>query len=167
MIDDADLEGDDWDPVRRLLAHVDDQLAEVRRRHGMDYLRPRYTRPLLLLSHHGPQTIRALAGLAQVTHSAMSQSVMAMRADQLVTSEPGPDARTRLVTLTRRGIDAIPFLRSECLAKRKIVRGLEKEAGLPLTRAVEAVTTLLDDRAFASRVDAELDRMSKKSGGLR
>ena len=135
---------------------LDDEISEIRRRRGMEYLRPRYTRPLLLLDQHGAQTIRSLAELAGVSHSAMSQSVTAMRADDLVKSQSGPDARTRLVSLTPLGVATIPFLQAESVAKREVVRQLEAEASHPLGRAVDATMQMLDDRSFADRLEAQM-----------
>jgi DNA-binding MarR family transcriptional regulator len=58
----------------------------------------------------GPLTIQQLAEAVEVTHSGMSRTVSSLRAEGLVTTGRGADARTRLARLTDRGRGIPPFL---------------------------------------------------------
>src|SRR5262249_57991249 len=63
-------------------------------------LKPSYVMELLRLRARGPMTITELARSVQLTHSAESQKVAAMRAAGWVRTTAGPDARSKKVTLT-------------------------------------------------------------------
>src|SRR5690625_3792003 len=93
-----------WRPVRLLMQSIDAQIAALYDERGIEGVPPRYSIVLITL-RAGERTIKDLAVEAEVTHSAMSQTVAAMRRDGLVrtvagSSVPGGDARTRLVALT-------------------------------------------------------------------
>jgi hypothetical protein len=59
--------------------------------------------PLIRLACTGPLTIREFAESLDCSQPGISQTVTAMRKEDLVTSEPGLDARTRQVSLTEPG----------------------------------------------------------------
>ncbi|MFH9296649.1 MarR family winged helix-turn-helix transcriptional regulator [Streptomyces sp. NPDC017520] len=94
---------------------------------GIAGVRPRFVYPLIRLAHTGPLTIRELAKSLGRSHSATSQTVAAMRDAGLVTSEPGPDARTRRIDLTDRGRSLVPFLEAEWRATHSTVAELDGE----------------------------------------
>ena len=75
--------------------------------------------------------IRQLAQEVEVTHSAMSQTVTAMRAEGLVETAPGEDARTRTVALTEQGRALVPFLDDEW-------RATERAAWIAASAAAES-----------------------------
>src|SRR5678816_3661983 len=85
-----------------LLDHVDSALASVYEDLGLPGFRPRYTPVVRVIAARGGCSIRDIADATGVTHSAASQTVAKMTRDGLVTTGPGRDGRTRLVTLTRR-----------------------------------------------------------------
>jgi DNA-binding MarR family transcriptional regulator len=112
---------------------------------------------LIRLAHSGALTISQLAEQLQVTHSAMSQTVTALRRESLVDSAPGGDARTRTVALTRRARDVVPFLEAEWRATEAALRALEAELPYPLTQAVRDIEAALEQRSFHDRIVEQLD----------
>lgn len=150
------LEPGHWEPMLRLLADMDEQIAELYRRRGITDLRPRFVGPLILLSRYGSLTIRELAELTGRTHSAASQTVGALRKAGLAESAPGTDARTRRVTLTARSRDLVPLMQAEWHATEEAVRQIEREIPYPLTRVVRDVRAVLARRSFTDRVIDQL-----------
>jgi DNA-binding MarR family transcriptional regulator len=145
-----------WRPVRELFGAMDRGIAEVYAGIGVRDVRPRFTMALIFLER-GEMTIRQLAREVDVTHSAMSQTVSAMRAAGLVESIPGPDARSRIVALTAAGRDLVPVLRAEWAATEKAIAELEDEVPYPLTQVVGDLEAALRRRPFAERITAHLE----------
>ncbi|MFC7549375.1 MarR family winged helix-turn-helix transcriptional regulator [Plantactinospora sp. GCM10030261] len=150
------LDGSHWGPVWRLLHSLDNDIAELYRRAGVDGVRTRFVGPLIQIDRHGPQSIQELADRMEVTHSAMSQTVAAMRHAGLVDHSPGADARTRRITLTKRARELVPFLRAEWRATEASIRELESELPYPLTRVVADIQAALARRPFRDRLAAHL-----------
>jgi DNA-binding MarR family transcriptional regulator len=150
------LEPAEWRPLHQLLGHMDEQIAEVYRRRGITDVRPRFVGPLILLARHRSLTIRELAELTGRTHSALSQTVTALRKQGLVESAPGADARTRRVTLTARGRGLVPLMEAEWHATEEAVRQLDREIPYAMTRVVADLAAALARRSFADRVEDQL-----------
>lgn len=150
------LEPAHWSALHRLLARMDAEIAEVYRRRGITEVRPRFVGPLILLARHRSLTIRELADLTGRTHSAMSQTVTALRQQRLVRSAPGSDARTRRITLTARGRDLAPLMEAEWHATEEAVRQIEREIPYALTRVVADIEVVLTRRPFTDRVEDQL-----------
>ncbi|GAA0308148.1 hypothetical protein GCM10009528_26830 [Kineococcus aurantiacus] len=144
-------------PLFDLLNAMDDQIATVYARHGVTGVRPRFSKALIRLHRHGPMTIKALAAHLGVTHSAMSQTVTAMRRDGLLDTAPGEDARTRTVSLSDAGRSLVPFLEAEWRATEAAWAELDAEVPHPLHRVVTDLREALARRSFADRVDQHLD----------
>ena len=123
---------------------------------GVGTLRPRFAYPLIRLAHTGPLTIKELAASLGLTHSALSQTVSALRTQGLVASGPGPDARTRVVELTPRGRELVPFLQDEWRATE--AAAAELDAALPVSLAdfTAALRAHLEDVPFLERIHAHL-----------
>src|SRR3954469_11889016 len=132
---------------------MDGEIAQLYAERGV---RPRFSMALIKLRHRGPLTIKQLAALTGVTHSAMSQTVSALRAEGLVTTQAGPDARTRQVALTDKGVDVVPFLEAEWRATEEAVAELEAEVPYPLTAVVRDLRTALARRSFHDRIIGHL-----------
>lgn len=145
-----------WRPVWQLLGSMDREIADLYAERGLADLRPRFTGPLIKLARRGPMTIQHLAELSEVTHSAMSQTVTAMRTAGFVDSAVGPDSRTRLVALTERARSVVPFLEAEWRATEAALLELEAEVPCALSRAVSDIGTALVSRPFAERLRAHL-----------
>ncbi|MFS8103302.1 MarR family transcriptional regulator [Lentzea alba] len=150
-----------WLALKELLAEVEAEIEDVYQARGLPDMRPRYVYPLIRLAHTGPLTIRELAESLGHTHSAMSQTLAAMRRDGLVDSVPGVDARTRRITLTERARSLVPFLEAEWRATEQAVAELDDEV-MPhsLSQAVTATREALRRRGMKDRISDILDAAS-------
>jgi DNA-binding MarR family transcriptional regulator len=153
---DPTLEPSGPKPVLRLLAAMDDEIARVYAERGMGHVRPRFVLPLLRLHHAGPMTVRALATAVDVTHSAMSQTVAALRTAGLVVSSPGADARTRTVDLTDAARDVVDFLDAEWRATEAAWDELQAEIAHPLQQTVDEMHAALAREPFGDRIARRL-----------
>lgn len=149
---DPTAEDSRWRPLRRLLNAMDDDILRLYQERGVAGVRPRFTMPLIRLGHRGAMTIRQLAEALDVTHSAMSQTVSALRREGLVHSVPGPDARTREVALTERARAIVPFLEAEWRATEQAVAQLEAEIPYALSQVVWDLEAALARRSFHDRI---------------
>jgi len=123
-----------WRPIKAVQQRMDDGIAAVYDRLGIEGVRPRFSMALMFLDDAG-MSIRELAERCGVTHSAMSQSVAVMRDAELVESEPGTDARSRVITLTARGHEVAAVFWREWYATETAVREVAEEAGVEVTEA--------------------------------
>ena len=147
-----------WRPLHLLLAAMDRDIAQLYVERGVTGLRPRYVLPLVRLARRGPMTIRQLAESVGVTHSAMSQTVGAMRREGLVHSVPGGgDARTREVALTQQGRGLVPLMEAEWEATEQALADLEAELPYPMSQVVRDVQAALERRSFHDRIAEALD----------
>ncbi|WP_243845104.1 MarR family winged helix-turn-helix transcriptional regulator [Mumia sp. ZJ1417] len=144
-----------WQPLRALQDAMDAELTALYRERGLA-VRPRLTKPVIKLAHAGPMSIRALAEAVGVTHSAASQTVAILRADGLVETSPGPDARTRLVSLTAHGRALVPLLEAEWRATERALAELDAEVPYSLIGVVADLEAALRHRPFRDRVAAHL-----------
>lgn len=151
------LDSNHWSDLHALLAELDQDIARLYADAGLADVRTRFVGPLIALHRFGPQTIRELAARREVTHSAMSQTVAAMRRDGLVEDAPGErDARTRPVRLTARAESVMPFLVAEWRATEAAVRELDAELPYSLTQVTADLRDLLRRRPFTERLRAHL-----------
>lgn len=144
-----------WRPLRLLLDAMDADIQRIYTEAGVE-LRPRFVGPLLLLAGHGPMTIRALADTGIRTHSAMSQTVAALRRSGFVETGPGADARTQLVSLTEAGEQVIPLLEAEWESTELVVAELEAEIPYALSAVVDDLRAALARNSFHDRIQSRL-----------
>ena len=147
-----------WRPLRVLLAAMDREIGRLYEERGLDAVRPRFVMPLIRLGRSGPMTIRRLADQLDVTHSAMSQTVSALRRDGLVRTVTGSDARTREVALTAKARALVPFLEAEWRATERALLELEDEIPYALSQVVEDIEAALDERSFHDRIVTSLEQ---------
>ncbi|WP_239574777.1 MarR family transcriptional regulator [Actinokineospora baliensis] len=119
---------------------------------GLGWYRPRFSPYLRLLAADGPRSIRGLATGVGVTHSAASQTVAQLRRDGLVTLEPGADARQRIVRLTDRALDLLPFVDAEWAATAAAATELDAELPHPLSAVLAALEEALARRPLRDRI---------------
>jgi DNA-binding MarR family transcriptional regulator len=146
------MEPSRWRPLHQLLAELDAEIEKVYTSRGIHGVRPRFAYPLIRLAHTGPLTIRELADSLDRSHSAMSQTLAAMRREGLVESEPGPDARTRRIALTERGRSLVPFLEAEWRATEAAVAELDDEVPHALSAVVADLEQALERRPMRERI---------------
>jgi DNA-binding MarR family transcriptional regulator len=139
-------------PLKLLLNDMDDDIGRLYTERGVAGIRPRFSMTLIRLQHLGPLTIRQLAAEVEVTHSAMSQTITAMRREGLVDSSPGADARTKTVVLTDKGRAVVPFLEAEWRATESAYAALETELPYALTQVVRDMAAALARRSFHDRI---------------
>jgi DNA-binding transcriptional ArsR family regulator len=159
QVTESDLLGSSrWRPLRLLLDAIDQQIASVYDDAGVAGMRTRFVGPLIQLSRHEPMTIQQLATSVEVTHSAMSQTVAAMRRAGFVTDAVNRDGRTRRVKLSDRSREVLPLLAAEWRATEAAIGELEAEIPYPLSQVVTDLTEALRRRSFRERLDAHLAR---------
>nr|WP_306238279.1 MULTISPECIES: MarR family winged helix-turn-helix transcriptional regulator [unclassified Ornithinimicrobium] len=123
---------------------------------GVGSLRPRFAYPLIRLAHTGSLTIKDLAASLDLTHSAVSQTVSALRQEGLVDTVPGPDARTRVVELTARGRELVPFLEDEWRATEAAAAELDAALPVSLAEFTAAMRAQLEKKPFLERIVSHL-----------
>ncbi|MCM0622854.1 MarR family winged helix-turn-helix transcriptional regulator [Nocardioides bruguierae] len=139
------------------LRQADEAISEVYGRLGVAGLKPRYSMTLMFLAD-GPMTIRQLSYDCGVTHSAMSQTIAAMRQAALVETVPlASDARARVVALTEAGAATVPLLRAEWAATEMSIERLEDELPFSLSELGDLLLVALERRSFADRVMDVID----------
>ncbi|WP_018350716.1 MarR family transcriptional regulator [Longispora albida] len=158
------LDSSQWRPLRLLMEAMDDDIAGLYEDAGITGLRPRFAGPLIALARHEVMSVQELATRAEVTHSAMSQTVAAMRKSELV-EDAGPgdgsggrDGRTRQVRLSQRGHELVSFVEAEWLATEASLRELEAELPYGVGQVVADVRAAFAARPFKDRLKANLER---------
>jgi DNA-binding MarR family transcriptional regulator len=145
-----------WRPLRQLLDVMDADIGRVYARAQVQDLKPTWVMELLRLHARGPMTIAELAKSVHRTHSAMSQKVAAMRAAGWVRTTAGADARSKLVTLTRKAERAVPRLAAEWRATEASIAELETEIPYPLSQVVTDISAALARKSFTDRIAEKL-----------
>ena len=145
-----------WRPVFRLLSGMDDEIARIYAENGIPDLKPNWVMEIIRLHVRGPMTIAELARSVERTHSAMSQKVAAMRAAGWLETSPGPDARSKKVTLTPKAERIAAKLAAEWRATEASVAELEAEIPYPLSRVAEDIAAALARKSFHDRIAGKL-----------
>ncbi|WP_194915493.1 MarR family winged helix-turn-helix transcriptional regulator [Catenulispora rubra] len=145
-----------WRPLQLLTAGIDASIAQVYADADIEGVKPTWVMELLRLYLQGPMTITELAESVGRTHSALSQKVAAMRTAGLVRTTPGPDARTKRVTLTAKSRRLAPRLAAEWRATEAALAELEAEIPYPISRAVADVEQALARKSFRDRITERL-----------
>ncbi|OLR91990.1 MarR family winged helix-turn-helix transcriptional regulator [Actinokineospora bangkokensis] len=145
-----------WRSLRLLQQDMDADIARLYADRGLPGLKPSFVMELIRLHAQGPMTITELAASVQRTHSALSQKVKAMREAGLVRTVPGPDARSKRVTLTAKARGVVGALAAEWRATEAALAELEAEVPYPLSRVVDDLRAALARRGFHERISARL-----------
>jgi DNA-binding MarR family transcriptional regulator len=143
-------------PLFRLLNAMDDEIARIYAENGIDDLKPSWVMEILRLNARGPMTIAELARSVGRTHSAMSQKVAAMRAAGWLETSPGPDARSKKVTLTPKAEKIVGKLAVEWRATEASIAEIEAEIPYPLSRVAEDLRQALGRKSFHDRIAEKL-----------
>jgi DNA-binding MarR family transcriptional regulator len=145
-----------WRPVFRVLSGIDDEIARVYAENGIPDLKPTWAMEIIRLHVRGPMTIAELARSVERTHSAMSQKVAAMRAAGWLETSPGPDARSKKVSLTPKAERIAAKLAAEWRATEASIAELEAEIPYPLTRVADDIAAALARQSFHDRIAGKL-----------
>jgi DNA-binding MarR family transcriptional regulator len=101
-------------------------------------------------------TIAELAKSVQLTHSAVSQKVAAMRAAGWVRTTTGTDARSKEVTLTAKARRITGRLAAEWRATEAAIAEIEAEIPYPLSQVVTDIEQALRRKSFHDRIAEKL-----------
>src|ERR1700733_10370230 len=145
-----------WRPGFRVLSGIDDKIARVYAENGIHDLKPTWAMEIIRLHVRGPMTSAELARSVERTHSAMSQKVAAMRAAGWLETTPGPDARSKKVTLTPKAERVAALLAVEWRATEATIAEIESELPYPLTRVVQDIRAVLARKSFHDRITEKL-----------
>jgi DNA-binding MarR family transcriptional regulator len=145
-----------WRPLRLLQDAMDADIGRLYTEARIDGLKPSFVMELIRLHIRGPMTITELAESVQRTHSAISQKVTAMRAAGLVETVAGPDARSKVVTLTAKTTDIIDRLMAEWRATEAAVAELDAEIPYPLAQVITDLQEALRRKSFHDRIAEKL-----------
>jgi DNA-binding MarR family transcriptional regulator len=145
-----------WRPLRLLQAAMDAEIASIYAEAKISGLKPSFVKGLLRLHARGPMTITELARSVQLTHSAASQKVAAMRAAGWVRTTPGSDARSKKVTLTAKARRVTGRLAAEWRATEAALADIETEIPYPLSRVVTDIEQALQRKSFHDRIAEKL-----------
>jgi DNA-binding MarR family transcriptional regulator len=138
--------------LRHVLEMLDGDVAKVYIERGLPDYRPRYSPIVRALVADGPMSIRDLAAAVGVTHSAASQTVAQMSRVDLVTLEPGADARRRIVHLTARCRALLPVIEAEWAATEAAMNELDGELPMSLAELLTRTALALQRRPFRQRI---------------
>jgi DNA-binding MarR family transcriptional regulator len=147
-----------WRPMRLLQQAMDADIARIYTAQKVTGLKPSFVMELIRLHARGPMTITELAESVQRTHSAISQKVAAMREAGLVRTMPGPDARSKKVTLTANARRIIGSLAAEWRATEAALAELEAEIPYPLSQVATDIEAALRRKNFHDRI---VDHLAK------
>lgn len=153
---DDPTERSQWRPVFRLLSDMDGEIARIYAENGIDDLKTNWVLEIVRLHIRGPMTIADLARSVGRTHSALSQKVAAMRAAGWLRTVPGPDARSKQVTLTPKAERVAAMLAAEWQATDAAIAEIEAEVPYPLTRAAADIRAVLARKSFHDRISERL-----------
>ena len=145
-----------WRELRLLQTAMDAEIERIYVEDQIYGLKPTWVMELLRLHFRGPMTITELAEAVERTHSALSQKVAAMREAGWVSTTPGPDARSKKVTLTPKATRIIRRLAAEWRATEAAMAEIQAEIPYPLSRVVADMKAALDRRSFHDRITARL-----------
>jgi len=145
-----------WRPLRLLQAAMDADIARVYADAQVRGLKPSFVMELLRLHARGPMTITELARSVQLTHSAVSQKVAAMRAAGWVRTAAGTDARSKTVALTAKASRVAARLAAEWRATEAAIAEIEAEIPYPLSQVVTDIERALQRKSFHDRIAEKL-----------
>jgi DNA-binding MarR family transcriptional regulator len=142
--------------MRLLMSAMDADIGRIYSESGILGLKPSWVMEILRLNAKGAMTITELAGSVQLTHSAISQKIEAMRVAGLVRTSTGKDARSKKVTLTAKARRMAAQLAAEWRATEATIAEIESEIPYALSRVVVDVEKALGRKSFHDRINEKL-----------
>ena len=142
--------------LRKLIDALDGGVQAHYDAAGLNF-RPRFYPVALQLQAGQALSIRALANVIGISHSAVSQTVAEMRSAGLVTGSPGRDGRERLIKLTATGITACVHLQALWAAITRAAAALDAELPMPLSVLLRETVSRLEAEDFATRIARQLE----------
>jgi DNA-binding MarR family transcriptional regulator len=133
-----------WAPLWALQAAMDADIARLYTDAHIEGLKPSFVKELLT------------AESVQLTHSAVSQKVAAMRTAGWVRTAAGADARSKKVALTAKARRIVARLAAEWRATEAAVAEIEAELPYPMTKVVRDIEEALRRKSFHDRIAKKL-----------
>lgn len=138
--------------LRRLSDRIMASGQEIYRSAAIDF-EPRWFPVFRLLADHGPMTVGVCARRLGLTHAAVSQTASAMAKRGIITSrKDADDERRRLLELTDKGRDLLPFLRDIWEDIESGIRDAVDYGGVDVLAAVEGLEQALAVQSLSERV---------------
>jgi DNA-binding MarR family transcriptional regulator len=147
--------------LRHLLDLLDGDVEATYREAGLKY-RPRYTPMMRALTERPEATIRQLADIAGVTHSAASQTIAKMKTDGIVLFSSTADGRERAVKLSARGKSLLSQVRGHWDATNAAADELDSELSARLSGCVEEAIAALERTPFKERIRNNAERLARR-----
>jgi DNA-binding MarR family transcriptional regulator len=138
--------------LRGLLESMDADVGLALADLGLQDYRTRYSAVIRRIDRNGPSTIRDVAEVLGVTHSAASQTVAEMERRGLLALRSGSDARQRLVSLTTKSEALLPAINAEWEATDAASAALDAELPYPLSTLIDDLAAALERRRFRLRI---------------
>lgn len=143
--------------LRHLIELLDGAVGRHYAAAGLSDYRPRFTPVVRVLHDRRQATIKEIAALAAVTHSAASQTVAEMVKAGFVETVSGSDARERLVSLSGKARAMLPDLQRLWQATDAAATALDAELSYPLARLLQETVVALDRCSFDARIASQKD----------
>lgn len=139
--------------LRHLIEHLDGSVELRYRSAGLAY-KPRYTPIIRALLHLQKASLREISQQAQISHSAVSQTVAQMTKAGLFEPVKTTDARERVVRLSAKAKRMLPELQSIWQATNSAADRLDAELPFPLSSLLADAIAALEKRSFEERIAA-------------
>ncbi len=139
---------------------LDGDVERLYARLGLPF-RSRYTPIVKALILRESATIKELAAIVGLTHSAVSQTLLQMARDGLVNATPGADGRERVMRLTPAAKALLPQVFACWDAVNGAAEDLSEEIGIPLDEACRRAIAALSETSFEARAEARLTALGK------
>lgn len=137
--------------LRRLIELLDGDLELIYKQDGFGY-RPRYTPIVKALIAGNSRSIKDIACMSSISHSAASQTVSKMIDSGLVESGNSDDGRERLIKLTPKARALLPLLNARWTATQNAAEKLDRELSAPLSQILDEAISALTERSFSARI---------------
>ncbi|GLR71001.1 MarR family winged helix-turn-helix transcriptional regulator [Agaribacter marinus] len=143
--------------LRSLSEQLDLAVEQVYRDQGIPF-KPRYFPIATALLEDGAMSIKRLAEKTGVSHSAVSQTVAAMKRDGWLASISGDDRREKLISLSALMQSELGQLERIWLAVAKAATSLDNDLDNSLFSSILKAGELLEDNSFYSRINKGLEK---------
>ena len=142
--------------LRHLIELLDGGVENIYRSNGLDY-RPRFTPIVKALEETDHLTIKTIASIAGISHSAASQTISKMTQLGLLESLKGKDGREKLIRLSPRCRSLLPKLHAHWTATQMAADGLDAELSMPLSQIAAEAISALTEQPFSQRISQAHD----------
>ena len=137
--------------LRLLLDRLDRDVEKAYRLSGLR-CKPRYKVIMAMLLENGEMKMGEIVSKTGLSQPSISNTLAAMRRDELVEVRKGDDARERLVSLTAAARDQRIALERQWQLTAQAAASLDGELGISLEEELRRALGLLEERSFLDRI---------------